>query len=105
MNKKEAQQAALEDAKKNFREWAIIYSYIGNAWGYGSHPEVRYLESYFDYPIIWIASRYDDEPEWSCYKAADKPVDYVAETGATGEYADLLRRAMSLFDNLPDEDN
>jgi hypothetical protein len=101
MNKEQAQQSALEQAELNMRSVAVAYTNDGVEWQAGSHSESKYLKSYFTDAIeIWVASRYMPEPKWTCYLSPSNPVDYVAETGATGERAEMLRRVMAAMEDF-----
>jgi hypothetical protein len=97
MNREEAQQNAIELAIENFRAIAVIYSQDGEEWQSGSHPEERYLETYFDAREIWTYNRHF-RPVWNCYKRPGQPVDYVKETRATRKRAAQLRAIQRLRD-------
>ena len=98
MEKEQAQEKAIENL--GWHEVAVVYTDDGIVWDYNYHNEARYLVTHAPFTQakeIWTYGRY--EKVWTCYKSDSKAVDYVAETGATGDLAKLLR-AMTVMEGL-----
>lgn len=96
----EAKPEAISLADKRFRNIAVVYRLNDDAgWQPGTHHEARYLQSYdpfCDAVEIWICEHGKMPQVWNLYYSKQKPVDYVKETGATGELADMLKRIQSM---------
>lgn len=86
-------KAAVEHAKRRYHSVAIMYTVDGEVWSIGSHNEAKYIRSYapFDEATEILICRFEREnAKWTTYFSRFHPVDYVAETGATGKIAEVL---------------
>ena len=86
-------KAAIEHAKRQYHSVAIMYTVDGDVWSIGSHNEARYIRSYvpFDEATEILICQFEREnAKWTTYFSRFHPVDYVAETGATGKMAEVL---------------
>ena len=100
-------QQAIEYARRNYMSVAVIYTEDGEWWDMGAHGESKYIKTHepFTAAIEIHICRYErDGAEWTTYLAPDKPVDYVAETGATGADAERIQAVMDLLEQYKDAD-